>query len=134
MKKPIYQVLIALFVIATIIIAVIWTNPLLKSPDNIRKKILREIPIGTSMTETEQLIENKSNWTIQHISYEHGYGIDINNTPLEDGKTTVGSKYMRIHLGEYSFVLSTTDVIAYLGFDENSNLIDVSIRKDIDSF
>ena len=81
----------------------------------------------------EKIESDYKKWTIRTVNNEHGYYVDFDGIPGEFGDICIGNKYIRLHIGEY-FNPFETDVVAYFAFDENSNLIDISVRKDTDSF
>jgi len=137
MKKVNYFFLafLTILLITTIInVAIEVRNPLRKSNEQIRAMLFEIFPTGSEMDYTIRKIKDSyKNWTIRTISNDHGYGIDSNGIPAENGAICVGEKYIRVHLGEY-FNPFETSVVVFLGFDRHSKLIEVSVRKDTDSF
>lgn len=119
--------------IIIILVVIILLNPLWRPVDSIRAHVLRIIPLGTSITKAEKRINARTSWDIEWIDQDSGYGIWSDGRPAEGGEIHVGAKSMRVHLGEYKFFITSCDVIAFLGFDENGELIDVAVRKDYDS-
>jgi arginine deiminase len=49
------------------------SNPLRRSETRIREDILKITPIGTSMDEVIEIIQNNEKWELFNISYERGY-------------------------------------------------------------
>ena len=106
-------------------------NPLCRSNEYIRNKVLNDIPFGTHILDVEKIISTKS--TIAYdIDMENGYGIS-HETPYIDIGTKVCEKRIILNLGSYNVFFVTTSVEVFLGFDKNGFLIDVSIRKTHDS-
>jgi len=130
MRKHIW---IALSAVIIVLIVLGLSNSLRHSAEYTRERLLKQTPIGTSVEDVIKINKKRIWRTIDWISYEHGYGIDKWNTPSESGKTTIGVKSIRVHLGTY-WVLFRTDVIVFYGFDEYSKLVDLHVRKDTDSF
>lgn len=130
-KKIMIYTLFALVIIIIVTVITVLSNPLRKSQEQIRKSILEITPIGTSMEDVVKAIESNKKWEIEWISYEHGYGIDKWGRPGENNDTHVGDKSLRVYLGSYRNIFET-GVLVYFGFDENSKLIDIAVRKDTD--
>ncbi len=127
-------ILIIVLITAIINVTIIVKNPLRKSNEQIRNMLLTIFPKGSKMDYTiEKIRSDYKSWTIRTISNEYGYGVDSNGIPTEDGTIYVGNKYIRVYLGKY-FNPFETGVVVFLGFDRDSNLIEVSVRKDTDSF
>ncbi|MBR1970912.1 MAG: hypothetical protein IKA17_11230 [Clostridia bacterium] len=131
MKKFFYALHILLIVLLTISV-IIFVNPLRRTEKTIRKTVLKTIPIGTSMDETIKKIKSNTYWEIDSISESNGYTVSKDGRPSEGGGEEIGSKYIRVWLGGYRNIF-VTDVSAWLAFDENSNLIEITIRKDVDA-
>ena len=120
-------------------------KPLCRSNSGVRSYVMKRIPIGTNWDDAERIIADNK-WTIEEISNEYGLRINdsaenvsfasskdirsgVNNN---NGIRIVGTKALRVKLGEYSLPFHTA-VFAYLAFDENGQLIDAAIRRDIDA-
>ncbi|MFD0959133.1 hypothetical protein [Paenibacillus chungangensis] len=123
-KKIIF--VIVLILIAALLIAGIRLvfNPLTRSEDTIRQKMLSQFPVGTHMDDIIQFANHKKDWSDVKISYINGYSIDRGEE--------VGKKRISVHIGEYQ-IFFVTDVEVFFGFNENSELIDIRVRKTIDS-
>ena len=136
-KKVKYFLLVILIIVlitAIINVTMEVKNPLRKSNEQIKHMLLEIFPKGSKMDYTiEKIRSDYKSWTIRTISNEYGYGVDSNGIPTEDGTTYVGNKYIRVNLGKY-FNPFETSVVVFFGFDRDSNLIDISVRKDTDSF
>ena len=118
-------------------------NPLSRSNKSVRNHVLEQIPIGTSWDESIKIIK-KETWEIKQTNAEYGLRINdkaenVSFASQEDmaernnsNIRIVGSEAMFVELGEY-YAPFNTAVFAYLAFDENEQLIEVAIRRDIDA-
>ena len=127
-KKIIYILLSSLLVIILIIVL----NPLRRSGETIRKKLLKLTPSGTSMDKVVAIVKKNKKWELVYVSTEYGYGIMHNGLPSSSGVETIGVKSMRVDLGEYHTIF-WTGVVVFYGLDEDSKLIDIAVRKDYDT-
>ena len=107
----------------SILILVTILNPLRRSEEHIRRSMLEDTPIGTSIEDVIDIIENKEKWEIIYVSYEHGY---FRRGP------SVGEKSIRALIGDYGFLFLKTSVSVYWGFDEDSKLIEIAVWKSTD--
>jgi len=119
--------------------------PIARTDSGVCDYVLRKIPIGTSMEEVVVIVEKES-WEIRDMNNECGLCINdragsvsvagkdemINGVQYKNDRI-VGEKAMVIELGEFYGPFHTA-VFAYLAFDENCELVEVSIRRDIDAF
>ncbi len=91
-------------------------------------------------------IAEKESWEIREMHNERGLRINDSSgnvsvaskdemlNGVENNRVRiVGEKAMVIKLGEF-YAPFHTAVFAYLAFDENCELVEVSIRRDIDAF
>lgn len=131
-KKATTYALIVLLISILGMVIMMMINPLRSSEEQIRKNMLELTPIGMSMDDVIKVIQSNDKWEIEWINNEYGYGIDNSGTPGENRDMRIGEKSIRIHLGEYR-TLFVTDVLVYYGFDTDSKLIEISVRKDTDS-
>jgi len=119
MKK---STIIILSIVAVIILAIaipILINPLRGSGEQIKTRILRQIPIGTSMENVEQIVEANRRWDLQRISHYSSF-------PGDRIGMNVGGEYeMQVFLGMIFF----HQVDVFFGFDETGYLVDVRVRK-----
>ena len=111
-------------------------NPLLRTEAGIRRYVLRNIPIGSSMEYSLDVINYKM-WDLRIINENWGVVLHPTlNFPMRKTPSNrfpvIGEQHIRVHLGGYFFILRA-DVTAYFAFDENGKLIDVFIRKEWDA-
>jgi len=154
-KRRIYALFIVLVVLSAIFVAgYIYLvsiprsraaedsdNPLRKSVEEVREYLFEFTPIGMSMEDVIKVIKNNEEWETDYIDYESGYGVDEWGAPSESGKIRIGEKGIRVTIGFYSAFTRTakvlgfaeTAVTAFYGFDEDSKLINISVRKDTDA-
>ncbi|MCL2383764.1 MAG: hypothetical protein FWC79_06535 [Oscillospiraceae bacterium] len=148
MKKIVICILIILAILVLgVIMFMMLSNPLRRSEERIREDALQLTPIGLTMEEVIEAIENNSDWTNEHVIYDRGYAIMRagpagNHTYFptiyynEDDIVfikTVGVKTIRLDIGNYHNPLSNTIVLVHWAFDENGELIDIAIRKEVSS-
>ncbi|WP_206669896.1 hypothetical protein [Paenibacillus luteus] len=92
---------------------------------------MTQIPLGTHMYEAIHFAKKKKGWSDIKIDDAHGYPSNV------DFGTFVGEKHFSVHAGDYRSILNlyffVADVRIYFGFNENSELIDIRVRKEIDS-
>jgi hypothetical protein len=112
-------------------------NPLCRSEEIIKEKMLRLLPVGMRMDDAITVIDENDGWVIFNIDYKNGYSVD-RGYPSEagffdrDASSIVGEKYISVLIGEYR-VIFVRSVVVFIGFDEESKLIDLHVRKDVDS-
>lgn len=133
-KKTILYSPILLLIVFTI---VVFSNPLRWPVERIRANILKRTSIGMEMEDVINLIESNEMWKIDYISNEFGYNLRMGRPEEYSPNFTtsgnvIGKHSIRVHLGEYK-AFFITDVIAFFGFDENSRLVNLHVRKDIDA-
>ena len=119
--------------------------PISRSNEAVRNYVLRNIPAGTAWNDAMEIIEDKG-WEVNRLNYEYGLRIndaagntsfatadDLNDVLEGNNKIRiVGVKSMHIELGEYYGPLHTA-VSAYLAFEENDQLVEATVRRDIDA-
>ena len=113
-------------------------NPLLRSNEGIRRYMLKSTPIGMSMEDVVRIIGDNTNWRITETN-DTGYTL-INgipsffprNLPSSTG-TIVGEKSLRVYIGDYR-IFFITSVEVYYGFDAELKLIDITVKKDKDTW
>ena len=133
-KKAILYSPILLLIIFTISV---FSNPLRWSDERIRAYMLKRTPVGTNMEDVINIIEKNKKWKIDTISNNGGYMLQHGSptfvTPYNiDFGGAIGTQSIRANLGEYRNIF-VTDVLVFFGFDENSRLVDLHVRKDIDA-
>ena len=143
--KILFYVLFSLVLICSLAIGMFFLFvPLARTDKGVCNYVLRKIPIGTGMEEVVTVAEKEA-WEIREINNERGLRINDNGSVAIASKDEmlngaennrvriVGEKAMVIELGEFYGPFHTA-VFAYLAFDENQELVEVSIRRDIDAF
>ncbi|MGO4371610.1 hypothetical protein AB4Z21_12590 [Paenibacillus sp. MCAF20] len=129
-KKTILVLVLILIAIILIEGMRVIFNPLTRSEETIREKMLTQIPMGTPLDEAIHFANNKKGWSDIKIGYTYGY-------PGYYSWETVGEKHISVHAGDYRSKLHlyffVADVRIYFGFNENSELIDIRVNKMIDS-
>ena len=136
MKKNVKHYVILILVIITLVSAgIILLNPLRQSEADLRERMLKITPIGTNMKEVVKVIKENKKWELEWVDNESGYGIDkASGEPGEEYDFEIGKKSIRICIGTYSYrIIFPVQVLVYYGFDEKSKLIDVAVRKDVDT-
>jgi len=111
-RKIISFAVICVVSIATIlaIMALSFLDPLSRSEERIRETLLERMPVGTSMQETNRIVERKMRWEV----------------------TSAGEKSMSVYLGlHYHYFPFGNYVTASIDFDENSELVEISVRKSM---
>jgi len=131
MKKIIVFTLLALLIISLGVFVIgCLSNPLRRSEERIREDILALTPIGSSMEDVIEVIDSNEWWNwFGNINHYSGFSSADRTTP----NARVGEQSIRILLGEYRNIFITS-VVAFWGFDEDGYLIDIRIRKDVDTF
>lgn len=145
MKKIMIYVLLALLVISVMMVTMGLSNPLKKPQEEIRENMLELTPIGTNMEDVLKVIESNDKWETMYVNDKNGVSQGEFGKVGED----IGKKSIRVMIGKYNFdpqfdkdeilgsILYTfidRYVSVYWAFDEDSNLIDVSVRKDAAGF
>lgn len=117
--------------------------PISRPNKAVHSYVIRKIPLGTSCDRAVEIIK-KRGWEIDTLRTDRGLRINdaasnvdfansdemVNDSDNEKIRI-VGVKAMRVELGEYYGPFDTA-VFAYLAFDENDELVEVAIRRDID--
>ena len=107
----------------------------------IRANLLRLTPVGTDMKDAIAVIESNKKWEIMYISNEFGYMLTLGGMPETYypryspdilPEKIIGKQSIRATLGSYRTIFITS-VVAFWGFDENSKLIDIHVRKEVDA-
>ena len=139
--KKFFITIITTFIFISVLSGIFWlVVPISRSHDAVRSYVLKEISLGTDWDRTIKIMEAQ-NWKIKEAYTDRGLAIskvtggihyanedDMNNSNLN----IVGEQCMFVYLGEYSAPVDVA-VFAYLAFDSNGKLVEVYIRKDVDS-
>ena len=118
---------IALFILVGVII-IVFSNPIRWPKPILRSYLLMLTPIGVNMDEVIEILEKKIQWEISST-------MEIDKEQLFDfygHLTFTHSKQIKTYLGSYYNPFKTA-VEAYWHFDEDEKLIDIRIRKTVDS-
>lgn len=117
-----------LFLLALALLAlVVISNPLRRSEDHIKDRLLVATPLGTSMAEVESYIRDQG-WEIVVVRMNSGF-----RAPRVRPEIKIGSKSIRAYLGYYQGIPWRVDVTVFWGFNEQSELIDIWVWKDPDT-
>ncbi len=119
--------------------------PISRSDEGVRAYVLHQVPMGTSWDDAISFAEDKE-WQIRETRTDRGVHIneaaglacfasedEMRNGPEnKENVRIVGEQAMFVHLGEYREIF-LVDVLAYLAFDENGELIEVAIKRFVDA-
>jgi len=118
-------------IIILVVLLVIWSNPLRRSEERIRERMLLITPIGISVNNVIATIESNE-WEIWYVR-NHGFEL-LEGRPKEpasrETQNIVGEHSIRASIGYYYNFVFQTWVVVFWGFDENFQLIDIAVRKD----
>ena len=136
MKKGLWFLLVVVFVVIALLIGALHLNPLRRSSSNIRKKMLKQFPVGTHISDVVQAVESNANW--KHLIVQETRGVFIHP---ETGQITfygdesfncIGTQAIRFCLGEYRSVFPCS-VLVYMAFDDSGYLVEILINKEYDA-
>ncbi len=107
-------------------------NPLRKSEEEISEYLLEFVPMGTSMDDFIKFLGNNKDW---QIPYEGGDAL-WSDIP-EDAASSYLKRYIEwkqitTYLGEYYDVLRTTYIRVIWKFNDDLELIEIVVNKDVD--
>lgn len=125
MKKKLFITFIILLSLIVLGVVIFMLHPLSKSEEQIREQLLQATPLGTHMEDVIEYVESNRKWEVVTISREYGFR-------QRGTLNRVGEKSIHVDIGEYRIIFST-GVEAFWGFDENSELIGIRVRKTIDA-
>jgi hypothetical protein len=97
------------------------------SEATIRARLLREVPLGSSMNQVEQQIA-KHGWALDYVDRNAGF-----DDQREKPSKVTGSKSIRASLGDYRGFPFMVNVTVFWGFDGSGSLIDIWVWKTEDS-
>ena len=135
MKMYMYVALVIITII-TLYMTIPLTSPALltsvisltRPESSIRRDMLRITPIGTHKEDVIKVIEERE-WRVGFIRDTSGYFLQRGGRVSDGSGVEVGTQSIRIFLGR---VLRGIDVDVYYAFDEDSKLIDIAIRRELD--
>ena len=126
MKRSTKRYLAIGLILLASVAAFVLANPLRYSENHIKGQLLRRAPLGTTMTDVQQLIESKG-WVVSDYRDDVGF---FDQRPAANA--IVGKKHIRAELGSYQDIPFRAYVTVFWGFDEQSRLIDVWVWKTWD--
>lgn len=134
LKKALKITSITLLSLLVILIILFYTLPVKPRNFLVRQYVYSKIPIGTTLDEAIDIVENDKKWRFVYADkyIDSGIRIDDDGSGINTEKDSIGAKTMLIELFEYSAPFQTS-VQAYLVFDENDKMIAVGIRRDVDA-
>jgi hypothetical protein len=101
----------------------------------IRRDMLRTTPLGTSKEDVIKVIKERE-WTVRYIRDTNGYFMSrrfLGDGPQSSKCVEIGTQSIRIFLGKFNAIgIIGVPVDVYYAFDEDSKLIDVAIRREMD--
>jgi len=139
------KIILAILVVIAIIATTIWikANPLRRSNEAIREKLISEMPLGSSESEVLEHIAQHEKWILVPRLY-YGESADPRNpeeavfygSPPNNLDPNDIAKYYWVIVGNYRTppFFFVTSVSTYWRFDDNGRLFDVVIRKDTDAW
>lgn len=107
-------------------------NPIRRPIGMLRQHILSITPIGMHIEDVISKLENEISHDSFRVNLNRGFTTRI--TMFEEDTVWVGEMSIRAYLGSYMawykwFPLMDWGVIAFFGFDENGQLIDIYVEK-----
>jgi hypothetical protein len=123
--------------ILSIVIPMIAT-PIRRTPGLVRQYILRQTPVGTSMSEVIEFIESREDWGLSDVDKEVGIILrtphirpDLNSHDISYfvGEMSVGASLGGYHAWYVMLGAPRVYVSARWGFDAMGNLVDVRVWK-----
>jgi hypothetical protein len=119
-------IIISAVLLSTVYIAtVVLLNPTWWPKNQIEKYLLNKMPVGTNMNEAVEIV-NKKNWRIISMG-DFGYGISKQGRPSTANTPAICSKTIRLNLGSSFIPISWAE--AYIGFDDDGRLVDITVWK-----
>lgn len=149
MKKTIKRIVIILILIVALpllaYVLLLLTTPISRSDESVRDYVFKQIPAEISWEDAIAIIEEEE-WEIEEISTDSGLRINdvagnvsfataeemLYGAKEPDTTRIVGTQAMLVRLGELYRPFHEA-VFAYLAFDEKGELVEVTIRRDIDA-
>jgi len=122
-------VIVLVFVIVLVVISFLSASPRL--PSNIlRRRLLCSTPMGTSMTDVRKFLVEKR--LIINPNGELNGGIPYSWAKMKPHPKRVSSKCVYTTLGWYTGIPFRVGVQVFWGFDDQSRLVDIWVRKGYD--
>ncbi len=122
-------VIVLVFVIVLVAILFLSASPML--PSNIlHRRLLCSTPMGTSMTDVRKFLVEKR--LKINPNGELNGGIPYSWDKMKPHPKRVSSKCVYATLGRYTGIPFRVTVEVFWGFDDQSRLVDIWVRKDCD--
>ena len=99
-----------------------------RTEEDIERQILRRTPIGTSMHDVLVMLKNHNEWWELQDVYKLEEE-DIEDRKLPKDRTITAC----LNSSLYLYIIDGSYICADWKFDDNSKLINVTVRKDVDS-
>ncbi len=125
MKKK-WKITLIIAALAVILVAFILSNPLRRSEETIRSRLLQDMPLGSHLEDVRGYVQSKG-WEISYVNENRGF-LDQRIKP----NAVVGEKSIRASLGDYIDIPFLANVTVFWGFDKDSRLIDIWVWKTWD--
>ncbi|MEN6385923.1 MAG: hypothetical protein ABFD79_12105 [Phycisphaerales bacterium] len=121
---------LSLLITLAVLLFIVLSNPLRRSEENIKNRLLSKTPLGTQFSEVKKYIK-KQGWEIDTFEDENRGFLDQREHELK----VVGEKSIRASLGDYHDIQMgyKANVTVFWGFDKDSRLIDIWVWKTWDA-
>lgn len=123
MKKKVILALLSLCTVFIVGMRIVM-NPEALPDSLIRKQMLSQFPVGTPMDKVIQFANKKKEWS--NVEIDHGYGYSKDSMFGEE----IGKKHVSVVIGRHR-IMFVTVVIVNFGFDENSELVNIRVYKEV---
>ena len=123
-KKLLLIVSLILVVLAGVVTVIL--NPSFRPVENIKKDILKLIPLGTSLEDAVKIFEKKGNWKLGYKPNRRSWSMEDSQRALNDPRTYVYG----FLLGDFMFQI-TDLVLKFDGEGLDKKLIEVEVRRYI---
>jgi hypothetical protein len=121
--------LVAIVVAAALLgVTILASNPLRKSQTNLRAWILKQAPLGSSVSDVKAVIKSHG-WAIVAEWRGKPSETSSESASFKDYPGVKGEYFIQANLGRYQGVPFPITVDAHWGFDSTGRLVDLRIRK-----
>jgi len=126
--------LCSLLVVALIAVIISALNPLRKSEEEIKDKILALTPIGTSMEDVLKVIENNKKWKVrQDLVGSKPWPSVPDHVVSSQIDYFIRARKITSCIGRYFNIFMVYAFVDWQ-FDDNLNLIDIVVKKEANVF